>query len=229
MTRSLAATLRQRCLRADHSHFLLVRSALAALVLCAPVAGAQRTSPDEDFEVGDRIVLRVAGAPTLTDTFTLAAGRVLRLPDIGDIPLAGVRRSALQPYLQKEIAKYVINPTVEARSLMRIAVLGAVDKPGFYSVPPDMLLGDALMVAGGLTREADVAKTVVRRGSNEVWTRKRLHAAILNGLTVEQLDLRPGDEIVVGERIRRDWGDIVRNTAYVAAVVASVWAGSRVF
>jgi protein involved in polysaccharide export with SLBB domain len=184
---------------------------------------------DGDFEVGDRVVLRVSGVPALTDTFTVAAGRVLRLPDLGDIPLGGVLRSELQPYLQRQIARYVINPTVEARSMMRVAVLGAVEKPGFYSVPPDMLVGDAVMVAGGLAREADVGKSVVRRGSKEVWTRQRLHRALLDGLTVDQLDLRPGDEIVVGERVRRDWGDIIRNSAYVAAVVASVWAGSRVF
>jgi protein involved in polysaccharide export with SLBB domain len=184
---------------------------------------------DGDFEVGDRIILRVSGVPALTDTFTVAAGRMLHLPDIGDIPLTGVLRSELQPYLQRQIGRYVINPTVEARSLMRVSVLGAVEKPGYYAVPPDMLVGDALMVAGGLAREADVRKTVVRRGSSEVWTRDRLHSAILGGLTVEQLHLQPGDEIVVGERVRRNWSEIIRTTAYVGAVVAGAWAGTRIW
>lgn len=184
---------------------------------------------DGDFEVGDRIILRVSGVPALSDTFTVAAGRVLHLPDIGDVPLTGVLRSELQPYLQRQIARYVINPTVEARSLMRVSVLGAVEKPGFYAVPPDMLVGDALMVAGGLAKEADVRKTIVRRGSTEVWTRNRLHSAILSGLTVEQLRLQPGDEIVVGERVRRNWGEIVRTTAYVGAIVVGAWAGTRIW
>jgi polysaccharide biosynthesis/export protein len=202
---------------------------LLGLLLGASRTDAQTAARDGDFEVGDRIVLRVAGAPALTDTFTLAAGRILRLPDIGDIPLAGVSRSQLQPYLQREIGRYLINPTVEARSLTRVAVLGAVERPGFYAVPPDMLVGDALMVAGGLSREADVTKTTVRRGETEVWTRTRLQDAILKGLTVDQLDLRPGDEIVVGERVRHNWSEIIRTTAYVGAVVAAAWAGTRVW
>lgn len=182
-----------------------------------------------DFEVGDRVVLRVAGLPALTDSFTVRAGRVLQLPDIPDIPLTGVLRSELRDHLHQHLRQYVIDPAIEVRPLVRIGVLGAVETPGFYAVPPDMLLSEALMVAGGPTREADVTRTTVRRGPRVVWTENRVHRAMRSGATLDDIDLRAGDEIVVGEKRDVNWTEIIRTAAYVAAVAVTVYAGGFFF
>src|SRR5438045_2486193 len=67
-----------------------------------------------DFQPGDRILLRVEGETTLTDTFLVAAGPVVPLPPpvSHDISLGGVLRSELAPYLTGQIASYVRNPVV---------------------------------------------------------------------------------------------------------------------
>lgn len=182
-----------------------------------------------DFEVGDRIVLRVAGIPALTDSFTVRAGRVLQLPDIPDIPLTGVLRSELRDHMREHLRQYVIDPAIEARPLVRIGVLGAVETPGFYAVPPDMLLSEALMVAGGPTKEADVTRTTVRRGPSVLWTENRVHRAMRSGATLDDIDLRAGDEIVVAEKREVNWTEIIRTAAYVAAVAVAAYAGGFLF
>jgi protein involved in polysaccharide export with SLBB domain len=184
---------------------------------------------DGDFNVGDRVVLRVANVPSLTDTFTVRGGRVLELPDIGSVPLTGVLWSELTPYLTTQLARYVVNPSVEAHPLVRVSVAGQVSKPGFYAIRPDMLVSDAIMDAGGVSAQGNLDATSIRRNGKELWTAKHLRQEIASGATVDKLDLRAGDEIYVGEQTKRDWADILRTGAYVGAVIASVYGGTRIF
>jgi polysaccharide export outer membrane protein len=182
-----------------------------------------------DFNVGDRVVLRVANVAALTDTFPVRGGRSLELPDIGTVPLSGVLWSELTPYLTTQIGKYVVNPTVIAHPLIRVSVSGAVAKPGFYAVRPDMLISDAIMSAGGPSPQADVDETVIRRNGKEVMHAKTLRAKVAAGATVDQLDLRAGDEIYVAEQSKRDWADWIRTGAYVGAILISLYGGQRLF
>jgi polysaccharide export outer membrane protein len=163
----------------------------------ASAAGERLTNGD--FQVGDRIALAVQNEPTLTDTFTVREGQTLRLPNVPDIALHGVLRSELQGYLTKQLAQYLRNPVVRATPLVRVAVLGQVVRPGYYSAPADELVSDMLMRAGGPTTNADVNKTEVRRGGVVVLRATSVQKAMSQGETIDQLDLRPGDQLVVGE------------------------------
>jgi len=53
-----------------------------------------------DFQAGDRIFLRVDGEPQLTDTFTVAPGPELPLPQLGALSLKGLLRQELQPSVE---------------------------------------------------------------------------------------------------------------------------------
>jgi polysaccharide export outer membrane protein len=182
---------------------------------------------DGDFQVGDRIVLSVRGDSALTDTFVVRAGRTLSLPNLSEISLAGVLRSELQTYLSKEIARYVREPVVQTSSLIRLAVLGEVARPGFYAVGSDVLVTDVIMLAGGPKAEADLRKVSVRRGTREVWAADRIHTAMSQGTTLDQLNLRAGDELVVGERKRRGFGSVLQVVTALSAVAVGIVSLSR--
>src|SRR6267143_1163513 len=173
----------------------LVWSLSVAAVLLANRVAAQ--APRTAFQVGDRILLRVEGDSALTDTFTVVAGPALRLPNIGEISLAGVPRADLEPHLTRELGRYINDPVVQARALIRVSVAGEVTRPGYYAVPIDLVLTDALMLAGGATQRARVDRLSIRRGNSAVWSGNRLQTAIARGATLEQLDLRGGDRIQV--------------------------------
>jgi len=162
-------------------------------------SAAEERLTNGDFQVGDRIALAVQGEPTLTDTFTVREGQMLRVPNVPDIALHGVLRSELQGYLTKQLAEYLRNPVVRATPLIRVAVLGQVVHPGYYSAPADELVSDMLMRAGGPTTNADVNKTDVRRAGVVVVRPTEVQKAMTRGETIDQLDLRPGDQLVVGE------------------------------
>src|SRR2546430_4391841 len=116
------------------------------------------------FQVGDRVLLRVEGDSALSGTFAVGPGPALTLPEIGEIPLIGVRRADVEAYLGRELARYLKEPVVHAKALIRLSIMGDVEHPGFYFVPADAVLADALMQAGGRPPPAEGRGEGIRRG-----------------------------------------------------------------
>jgi protein involved in polysaccharide export with SLBB domain len=152
-----------------------------------------------DFQTGDRILLAVEGQAELTDTFTVAPGPTLMLPTIREVPLKGLLRSELQAHLEQHLKRFFVDPKVKATPLMRIWIEGGVNTPGVYLVPAEALVTDALMVAGGTTREARVTGVRIERDNVRIWEGEALQRAITEGRTLDQLSLRAGDHIIVEE------------------------------
>jgi hypothetical protein len=92
---------------------------------------------DGDFQVGDQVVLTVAGQPLLTATFPVSSGRVILLPDIGEVSVAGLLRSELQEGLTTRLAKYIRNPEVYAKSQIRLGIFGEITNPGYHTIPAE--------------------------------------------------------------------------------------------
>jgi len=197
--------------------------AAALLTIGVSVVAAQTRAAT--FQVGDRILLHVEGDSALSDTFTVVAGPALRLPIIGEIALAGVRRTDLEAHLTRELGRYIKDPVVQARALIRVSVVGEVVRPGFYAVPVDLVLPDALMLAGGATQAARVDRLSILRGNASLWSGTDLQAAIARGATLDELGIRAGDRIQVPPRgdPESKWrvvGIIVTTLATAVTVVA---------
>jgi protein involved in polysaccharide export with SLBB domain len=166
----------------------------------APAGSAGSAAPQAlsgGFQVGDRVQLQVEGDSQFTSTFTVGPGPALALPVIGDISLRGVRRADVRTYLTQQLERYLKDPVVHAKALIRLSILGEVEHPGFHAVPVDLLVGDALMQAGGPTRDAKVAAMRIERDGKSTLEGDSLRLALARGLTVDQLGLRDGDRVVV--------------------------------
>jgi protein involved in polysaccharide export with SLBB domain len=151
-----------------------------------------------DIRVGDRISLIVDGQTALTTDFTVVADRQIVLPEgFGIVPLVGVLRSELQAHMTKHLSRYLKEPAVRAQSAIRVEIVGAVGKPGFYMVPSDMLLTDVLMMAGGPASTASLDKVKIKRAKEVIWDGDRLREAMIEGRTLDQLSVRAGDAIDV--------------------------------
>jgi hypothetical protein len=176
-----------------------------------------------DFLVGDRVLIYVQGQQALSDTFTVREGQILHLPNLTDVDVHGVLRSELQGHVYAAVSKYLRDPVVRTGSLVRIAVLGEVSHPGFYALPADMLLSDAIMHAGGLGGSADVSRTTVTRGGATVLQSTDVTVAIRDGATIDQVSLRAGDQIEVGSHHPNTFLTIILPvTAAVVGIVAAV-------
>src|SRR5438093_6175138 len=109
-----------------------------ALVLLAAGGRGLAQTPTTAFQAGDRILLHVEGDSALSDTFTVVAGPTLRLPNIGEISLAGVRRTDLEAHLTRELSRYIKDPVVQARALIRVSFVGDVNSHGLYTEHVDL-------------------------------------------------------------------------------------------
>ena len=163
-------------------------------------AAIRQRLAEGDFEVGDRVVLLVRGQAELSDTFVVGPGRLLELPQVGGIYLRGVLHSELEAYLTEQLDRYIREPVVHARALIRISILGSVTRPGYYLLPAETPVADALMLVGGPTPEAKVNVVWIERGSERIWEGEGLQIAIREGRTIDELNLRDGDQIVVPRR-----------------------------
>jgi hypothetical protein len=195
----------------------------------AEAAALRQRLIEGDFHVGDRIILAVANDSALTDTFTVRTGKALTLPNLPDISLQGVLRAELHDVVSREIGKYVKDPRVQAKALIRLQVSGPVGNPGFHQFESDILLSDAIMQAGGPGANADLNRTVIKREGREVLSRKAVQQALTGGATLDQLNLKPGDEIVVPVVAQSGWRSHVGLAVSVTTAVLSIYYLSRRF
>ena len=174
-----------------------------------------------DFVPGDRIQLSVVSDTSLSGTFTVRSDTTITAPNIEPISLRGVLRSELEEHLTKEVARYLRNPTVTARSLVRIAVQGAVSRPGFYDLAPDSPASDIIVSAGGLADAGDIQKTVVQRGPDRLYDKDQVRDFFVASASIDQMGLHTGDQFSVGRRGAANILPIVGAITGIAFAVAA--------
>lgn len=152
---------------------------------------------DGDFRVGDRIEIYVQGEPNFPVTVTVEPGPSISLELFGTISLAGVLRSEIEPHLHKELGRFIRDPVVRATAQMRLSVIGAVGSPGFYTMPAETLLGDAIMLAGGPSNNTTFDDLRIERAGERLYEGNVVQQALREGLTLDQLNLQAGDQIVL--------------------------------
>lgn len=150
-----------------------------------------------DFRIGDRIFVVASGTSPLTDTVTVLDGGRISLVGYGPVSLVGVLRAELEAKLLSEMTAVVRNTLVTARPLMRVAVFGAVTRPGYYNVPQEVSLDEVLSRAGGPLATADVRKTELTRADTVLLSASALGEAIARGTTLDALGVQDGDALMV--------------------------------
>lgn len=184
-----------------------------------------------DFRPGDLVLLEVQGDTALTDTFTVGPRRELQLPApaVGTLSLEGVLRSELEEKLTAFIARFVRDPVVRARPLVRLSIQGEVEDAGYYGVPADAPLADAIMAAGGTTALANMKTLRIERDGRPILKGSALQRAIADGRTIDEVNLRGGDVITVDRRPTTAWSEHLRIVALVVSIAGGVYGLSRAF
>jgi hypothetical protein len=207
--------------RANATREELQRLAESQPVLAEAVRARLR---DGDFRVGDRIVVVVEGDSTFHDTVVVTEGPAIKLLSLPEDSLRGVLRSELPAHLSGWMRKYYKNASVKATPLIRFGVLGEVNRPGYYRLPIDFSVSDAIMSAGGPTQRADMPRTILRRRAKEIVSRAAMRDAMTAGLTLDQLGADAGDELVVGARPERHWMNVVQVLTLITGLALSLQA-----
>ncbi|MEX1256032.1 MAG: polysaccharide biosynthesis/export family protein [Gemmatimonadota bacterium] len=181
----------------------------------------QQRLSEGDFQIGDQVTLTVFGEPALQAvTVPVEGGPRITLPQLGPISLRGVLRSEVIPHLTQELGRFITNPQVQASSQIRLSILGAVGAPGFYTAPSDMLLSEFIQLAGGPGSNANLEDISIERMGQEFWTGDELRVVLAQGRTLDQMNLRGGDQVVIPEQTGSVWGSVLRWGVAVATSVA---------
>jgi len=175
----------------DYSPAFKARASAEASLVRARLA-------EGDFQVGDQITLRIEGEFNgQPQVLTVSPARTVAVPGMGELSLAGVLRSELQEHTRAFVSRFIREPVVETQALIRLAIIGQVQQPGFHAVPAEMLLSDAIMAAGGPTGVAKFSDARVERNGEKIWEGRVFQTAIAEGRTLDQMNIRSGDQLVI--------------------------------
>ena len=145
---------------------------LAALVMLEPLS-AYAEKPEYKLQPTDVITLNVHGQPDLTNKTRITAEGYITFPLVGKVSVAGLTVPELEQKLKELLEKdYLVNAQVlafiEEYNSRQVSVIGEVKSPGKYALPgeKEMTLMQAIAMAGGFTKFADLTKTKVMRSEN---------------------------------------------------------------
>jgi hypothetical protein len=164
-----------------------------------------------DFQEGDRIVVTPHSSATTQspETLTVRAGKYLPINKMEELPLEGVLRSELHDRFVAHLAKFLQDPEARVIPLMRLNITGGVNRPGYFDTSADLLLSDMIMRAGGPSGDADLNKVIIRRGPTVIWHEDDMRTALTDGMSIDRLHLRAGDQIVVGVQHHIAWLNLI--------------------
>lgn len=188
------------------------------------IEAIERRLEHGDFRVGDVVRMAVRSDSTLTGAFRVNEQQTLELPTLPDVDLRGLLYAEADSAIRGHLRQYLRDPDVSVQVTRRIAILGAVQQPGFYDLPPTTTLSDALMEAGGPTGNAKLEDIELRRNGQNV-----LEGRDPSLQTTTLADLGPSrdDQLVVPQE-GSGFGTMDA-LGVLSAVTGVVWGITRIF
>ena len=136
-------------------------------------------------------------------------GNIL-IPAIGQVKVSGYTPIALSQIIQSKLAIKTIH--VICMPLVRVTVLGAVNKPGSYLIEPDDSLWELINEAGGPANNVDIEKIRVERGGHTVI--ENLLQGFEKAHSLEQLGIQSGDQILLPAVSKVRMSEILRYVSF---------------
>ncbi|NPV83594.1 MAG: hypothetical protein HPY46_08445 [Candidatus Aminicenantes bacterium] len=157
-----------------------------------------------DYRIGakDLLEIKVYELPELNQTVRVAEDGTITLAVIGPVPASGLTAQELEKRIAAILdEKYTkgAHVTVIIREHQKIAVLGAVAKPGLYEMAGPTTLLQILSEAGGLTQQAGKEIHILRQ-QDDGNSKERIVLNVDDLMRRSQdtnIILKPKDEIIV--------------------------------
>ncbi len=178
-----------------------------------------------DFYPGDRFVLELyGGEEPYRDTVAVRAGQELLVGRYPAFSLKGVLRSELDSALTVQARRYLTQPVVRTTPLVRLLVTGAVPRPGFHTIRGDASVTDVVTLAGGLAPNAMLRKSELRRANERVADADSIAVVLQTGMTIDQADLRAGDELRIGEKKQTNYMSWLWGVSLLIGTITTITA-----
>jgi len=156
--------------------------------------------PEYVLGPGDEIKVQLFGKTNSEFTLTVDREGVVAFPELGPVPVAGMRFVDAKALIAQRVKDEMIGVTSrlamgKLRSI-RIFALGEVARPGSYVVSGLATLSHALFVSGGVKKTGSLRNVQLKRNGRVVATID-LYEFLLNGNTRGDVRLLPQDVVYV--------------------------------
>lgn len=187
------------------SQYPYARLALAQAPVTEPPAAELTLLP------GDLLSVEIWREEDLSGQFVIDHDGFVVLPMLGELQVTHLPFRDLRDSLLTAYRRELRNPSITITPLRRIYVLGAVNEPGMLAVDPTVFLDGVIARAGGANEIGDLRRIQLVRDGQVI------REDLSHNTAISRLDVRSGDQIIVG---RRSWFD--RNSTVLVSAVVSV-------
>lgn len=172
-----------------------------------PPAPVKAADPDYNYVIGpgDNVSIQVWRNPEISMSVPVRPDGKITSPLIEDLPAMGKDSTTLARDVEKALEKYIREPIVQVIVTgfvgpysEQIRVVGEAAKPQALPYKQKMTLLDLMIVVGGITDFADGnAATILRTSEGNKQYSVRLKDLLRNGDVSANVDMRPGDILVI--------------------------------
>lgn len=190
-------------------------AALVAIVGCSsseslPPAASAAGVAGPEYVIGplDQLQIFVWRNPEVTTSVPVRPDGRISTPLISDLAAAGKTPTQLAHDIEKELAKYILDPVVtvivqqfQSTFDQRVRVVGAAAKPQAIPYSDNMTVLDVMIAVGGLAEFSSGNRAVLVRqvdGQQKEY-RVRLADLVKNGDISANVRILPGDVLIVPE------------------------------
>lgn len=189
--------------------FKKIISVLTCFIILTQSIVAVDLPVDVDYRIssGDVLSIVIYPAEELSKEITVSPDGSIDLPLVGNIKVSGLKVSELEKILIERYSKYVsnirISISVRKFASYRVAIIGQVQRTGYYEYTEGMKILDLIASAGGPSDYADSKNIKVYRKNKtsdgkiteEIFTLSM--DSFFKGNLDKNIDLMPGDVVYI--------------------------------
>lgn len=175
-----------------------------------PPAPSVADVTEQDYLIGpsDQLNIVVWRNPEVSQSVPVRPDGKISTPLVEDLPAIGKTSTELARDLEKALAKYIQEPvvTVIVQGFVgpyteQIRVIGQATRPQALPYRKNMTLLDVMIAVGGITDFASGNNATLVRGNRQQQFNIRLNDLLKRGDVSANVEVRPGDVIVIPEGI----------------------------
>ncbi|GAB1543133.1 hypothetical protein NUACC21_58070 [Scytonema sp. NUACC21] len=161
------------------------------------------------FVVDPIVALALTGQrPELTFGAQINPEGNIIVPQVGSVSLQGLTLEEAEEKIRLSLSRVLVDPVVSlslaGQRPVQVTISGEVTRPGIYPIASGLpRVGDALLLAGGTSVNADLRQVQIRRrlvDGSVVSQNVDLYTPLQNGGAVPNLRLQDGDAIIIPRR-----------------------------
>ncbi len=179
-----------------------------------------------DFHSGDGVRIVVWQEPgsesanidglNISNDYIINDNGYILLPLVGEVLVLGRSETELAEFLRERYSLYASGLHFITKPLIRVALLGAINKPGLYLVESNSSLWELLGEAEGPVADANLEEIFISRSGKII--AEDLLERTENAYTLKEMGVQSGDQVSVMHHRAFNWRTLLSFGSFLISV-----------